>query len=226
MGKTFFFIFCFVFFGVFNLSFAQTKYTLIFYNCKGNHMGMINDGLDSIPIAVYNNDSNQKIELKKEDFPGEYYFLTDKTDIRIETKNIFKQNIDTIIKLNKKETKHKICEDKFRDYELDTSVEKSFKTQKKWILEFSSMGCFHRNRESIELAFEKEKKYIIYKVNKQEKQRLVLNQAKMNSLMFFEKKLKLMNKPDAGCTTSEVYGITSDIEEYRIVDSSCMWFGK
>ncbi len=225
MRKNTFFILCSIFFGIYNSSFAQTKYSLTFYNCKRNHIGMINNGYDSIPVTIYDNDSNQKIEFKKGDLPGDFYFITDKTDVRIETENIFKQKIDTIIKLNKANNEHRICEDKFKDYEFDTSVEKSFKAKEKWILQFFSMGCFHREEESIELVFEKGKAYLILKENREKKQTMILSEARKNELVFFEKKLKLMNRPNAGCTNSDSYKIISNTENYKINDSSCLWFG-
>lgn len=222
---SFFILFPFIFIGVLSSSFAQTEYKLTFYNCEKNNIGMINNGIDSAVMTIYDNESSQKIEFKKGQFPGEYYFSTSKSDVRIEIENIFKQKIDTILKLNKKETDYQICEDRFKDYELKTSVEKSFETRKKWTLHYSSMGCFHWDNESIELTFKKGKVYATHKVNKKNKHRIIITREKMNSLIFFEKKLKLMNRPNAGCTTSDIYNITTDTEKYKIDDNSCLWDG-
>jgi hypothetical protein len=219
-----YFVFSSIFIGILNSSFAQTKYKLTFYNCAENNIGMINNGIDSAFMTIYDNESNQKIEYKKDRFPGEYYFSTKKSDVRIEIENIFKQKTDTILKLNKKNTEYQICEDKFQDYELKTSVEKSFEIKKKWTLLYSSMGCFHWDKESIELTYKKEKVYATYKVNKKKKQKIILTQEKMNSLILFEKKLKLMDRPKGGCTTSDIYNI-SGVEKYKIDDSSCLWNG-
>ena len=159
----------YIFIGVLNSSFAQNQYKLIFYNCEKNSFGMINNGIDSAILTIYDIESNQKIEYEKDIFPGEYYFSSKESDVRIEIENIFKQKVDTILKLNEKNTEYKICEDKFRDYELKTSVEKSFENQKKWTLSYSSMGCFHWDNESIELNYKKGKIYATHKVNKKEK---------------------------------------------------------
>lgn len=34
-----------------------------------------------------------------------------------------------------------------------------------------------------------------------------------------------MNRPNAGCTTSDIYNITTDTEKYKIDDNSCLWDG-
>ncbi len=213
------------FIGILNQSFAQTKYKLTFYNCRENTIGRINNGIDSSVMTIYDNQTNQKIDYKKDRFPGEYYFSTEKSDVRIEIENIFKQEVDTILKFNENNTEYKICEDKFQDYELKTSVEKSFENKKKWTLSYSSMGCFHWDKESIELTYKKRKIYAIHKVNKKKKQKIMLSKEKMNSLIVFEKKLMLMNRPNGGCTTSDIYNINSGTENYKIDDSSCLWDG-
>ncbi len=219
------FVFTFIFIVFFNSLFAQTKYSLTFYNCTENNIGGINNEIDSAVIKIYDNESNQKIEFKNNKPSRRYSFSTSKSELRIEFENIFRQKIDTILKLSKKNTHYKICEDQFKNYELKTSVEKSIEIKKKWALQYSSMGCFHWDNESILITYKREKVYAIYKTNKKRKQKIRLTQEKINLLILFEKKLKLMNKPKGGCTTSDIYTINSDTEKYKIIDSSCLWNG-
>jgi hypothetical protein len=187
---------------------------------------MIHDGINSGVMSIYENDSRKKIEYKKDKWGlGEYYFSTNNSKVRIEIENIFKQKIDTILILNNKNKNYKICEDKFKEYELKTSVEKSIKTKSKWTLSFSSLGCFHQENESIELIHAKGKVFAIHKVNEKKKNKIKLTQTKIKSLILFEKKLKLMHRPDGGCTTSDHYEINYKSEKYEITDSSCLWSG-
>jgi len=209
-----------------NQFYAQAEYKVTFYNCSNDGFSMIHDGINSGVMTIYENDSRKKIEYKKDKWGiGEYHFSTNNSKVRIEIENIFKQKIDTILILNKKNKNYKICEDKFKEYELKTSVEESIKNKNKWTLSFSSIGCFHQEKESIELTHKKGKVFAIHKVNEKKKNKIKLTQTKIKSLIVFEKKLKLMNRPDGGCTTSDYYTIKSEIENYEITDSSCLWSG-
>lgn len=226
MGKIkLFFLFSYFFIEVINSSFGQTEYKLTFYNCAEDNFGMINNGINYASLNIYDTESNQKIEFRKNRIPGEYYFSTNKSNVKIEIENIFEQIIDTILLLNKNKTDYEICEDRFIDYDLKTSVESSFETRKRWTLLYSSKGCFHSENESIVLTFKKEEIYATHKINENKNQSITINQEKKKSLILFEKKLNLMNRPNAGCTTSVIYNITSGTENYKIVDSSCLWDG-
>lgn len=204
---------------------SQIDYKIIFYACNENDIGKINNGIDSPVMSIHDIESKSKIEYKKGKFPWEYIFSTNKKNIRIEIQNIYNQKIDTILNLNKKETEFKICEDKFKNYNIKTTISKSFETQKKWVLHYSSSGCFHWDNESIIIYYRKRGTYAVHKKNNKKKLKIKLSKANKEQLVLFEKKIRLMNKPNAGCTTTDTYTVIFNEEEYTIKDSSCLWNG-
>ena len=82
------------------------------------------------------------------------------------------------------------------------------------------MGCFHNERENIELDFEKGKFLALRIVNNKVNQKIELDQSQQNSLIVFEQKLNSLNNLNAGCTTIDTYVVISKDKIYSIRDSS------
>lgn len=206
--------------------FSQNEYELLFYNCKANAIGTIHDGINIGIINIYDNITNEKIDYKEGNFSGEYIFKTTNLKVKIEYKNIFDQKIDTILKLDSNIKNHFICEETFIDNDSNkTSIEHSLEKRKKWKLNFLSSGCFHYDNESLEIRYINKVAYLEYKIRDSLKKTLILNENIISRLILFEKKLKLMDKPNSGCTTTDVYEIKSKYGKYKILDSSCLWDG-
>ncbi|CAL2082118.1 conserved hypothetical protein [Tenacibaculum sp. 190524A05c] len=200
-----------------SLSYSQEKYTLNFYNCNY-------DDFAFTPLSefnIYDTKTGKEINYKKGWVSGKFNFSTDRPLVRIKYKNIYNQAFDTIINLNNKNTSHVLCIEKFKDYSLQTTFEQCIKNKKKWELNLNSTGCFHWDNESFKIKYKKNKVYVVYKINRGKKQYILLNQKKIDTFILFEKKLRLMNRPNGGCTTSDLYTLNSFYGNLEINDDSC-----
>lgn len=219
----------FLFLGVLNSLIAQTDYQLSFYKCDGNDLGAVDYRLHSPDLTVSDYVSYQKIECK-EPSSGIYHFTTNKAVLRVGIRNIYNQKLDTILELQKGKTEYKLCSDKFIDYELKTSLEKSFENRKKWTLQYSSNGVYATKKansqdESITITYTKRKIHATYRVNKRRKKKITLDTEHQNSLILFEKKLKLMDRTNTSCPVYSNYYISSFAENFQIKNNTCLWDG-
>lgn len=211
--------------GISESAFSQNSYELIFSNCTENSSDLPYSELELKNIHVYDLKTDTKIKKLKKIRWNSYSFKTNSFKIKVSYKNIFNQPLDTIIAISPNEKKYTICNDKLLDNNIVSTIEKSIKLRKKWSLNYQSTGCFHWDNGRIELTYKKDKIYLVYKVKGEKSQKILLNKDKIKALISFEKQLKLMNKPNGGCTTVDSYDIKSSFENYRIQDSSCVWNG-
>jgi hypothetical protein len=92
----------------------------------------------------------------------QYKFQTFKNKVEIEYHNIFNQKVDTIFNITSKKQKIYLCIERMKDYEVETFLETSISKNKKWKLEFSSLGCSGKNKTTIEIIPRKKKTLFKY----------------------------------------------------------------
>jgi hypothetical protein len=93
------------------------------------------------------------------------------------------------------------------------------------MLSYSSISCDFIISESIEISFEDNNTFVIYTNFEKEKRKYLLTHNIKNELILFEKKMRLMNKPNLGCTATDIYEVVAGKNKYKIKDTSCLWNG-
>jgi hypothetical protein len=118
-----------------------------------------------------------------------------------------------------------------KDYEVKTFLETSISKNKKWKLEFSSLGCSGKNKTTIEIIPRKKKTLFKYssvdkwgKSGKKIKEKKVIELSKkdLNKLIVFEKKLRLLNNGRKRCGPATYYHLTLGNKKLEFKDETCV----
>ncbi len=160
-------------------------------------------------------------------------FKTNEAKVKIEFENIYKQKLDTVFQITQNNQQIYLCVDQFKDYNSTTLIEEAIKNRKKWNLTMTVVHCFGIDNSKLEIIPKKSKlkvkyTYWEYTENSNRKKKHVIkkniSEQGIQFIKTFEKQMKLMNKPNGGCTTREYYNLKVGNKEFEIEESSCSGF--
>ncbi len=160
-------------------------------------------------------------------------FKSIKDKVKIEYENIYKQKLDTTFHITENNQQIYLCVDKFNNYTSNTLITKALKNKKKWNLNITDVHCFGVDNSELEIIPKKNKilakyTYWEYPENSNRKKKYVIKKTiSEQDVVFietFEKQMKLMNRPNGGCTAQAYYNLKVGDEEIEIEESSCTGF--
>ena len=218
-----------LFIAIFNNIIAQKTIEIETFNCAENSIGMSN-----IQKLNYKIISEHKVITDTTEHYFELKIKTKSDTLKVQYQNDYNQKVDTTYILSRNMQKIYICIDKFKDYKIKTLNEDAMKN-KKWELYINSMHCFGFDKSKLIIKFKKNKiiaKYYFSKwIEKSEQKKefikkKILTEKQISNLILFEKKLRLMNRPNGDCTTSVFYLLKTNNGKISISDSSCSSFNE
>lgn len=163
----------------------------------------------------------------------EFKFKTKSDNVRIKYENIYKQEIDTTFILQKNNEKLFLCVDTFKDYKTKSLIRKAIMNKEKWNLKKTEVGCYGIFNSELIIVPRKKKLVVKYtywnypensnKIKKY-KIRKIITEDQVKFIESFEKKLRLMNRPNGQCTAQDYYDLKVGMDELNIEESSCSGF--
>lgn len=208
---------------------AQHTYELKFTDCEKNS-------------DVYFPKTTFKITGTYEVLKNEYtslVFKTSESQIKVSYTNLYDQEMDNVFILPKEGSISPLylCLDNFKDTIQETCIENSLKTNTPWKLTTTTVGCHGRSRSKIIITSRKGifmAKYVFSKYIPEKKKykkvvkRKILNEAQLNNVILFEKKLRLHGssvQKKYGDSITGIYLYTYKIQSgniEKVVKSSLM----
>lgn len=205
---------------------SQNTIELIAYDC--NRERSSNSDISEIKFKILS--EHKVISQTTESNYDLYRFKTSKKEVKIEYYNIYNQKSDTTFTITPKTQKVLLCVEKMKDYKVKTFLETSISENKKWKLEFSSLGCSGKNKTTIKIIPRKKKtlfKYVSvdkwWKSGKKikEKKIIELSEKDLDKLIVFEKKLRLINDGRKRCGPATYYDLTFGNKKLDFKDETC-----
>jgi hypothetical protein len=199
--------------------------TLYLGDCRRNEsftVGMI-DSLtilqNKIVIRQVNPSEQEEWPITIENMPS--------GDYEVIYKNIFYEVINKqfVLPDSINEYDLTICPDELKQYKYNTVAK--LKSNESLKIAFNSVGCFHRDKEIIEIKRINKNLVatLVIKSKSNFKQKTVLlDAAGIFALKRFENEIRIL--PQAyGCTTSDDYSIQSKYWNFNAFDGGCQWHG-
>lgn len=202
--------------------YSQTKIGLVTADCSQEN-GFTMFKLDKADPRILSGQSFVKIDgywsgHKKE-------IINESDTLKIEYTNIFGQRIDTTFVTANQRKQIKLCINKFRDYSEGALIELALRNKSTWILE-SSWG--HQTFGNDKLVLRPKGDHIEFQYflngKRKRKGKVKVDDNLIKNIHQFEKKLKLMNRPDGNCNFVQSYRLVVDNQIFEVVDNSCSGF--
>ena len=160
-------------------------------------------------------------------------FKTNERKVKIEFENIYRQKLDTVFQITENNQQIYLCVDKFKDYSSKSLITKALEKRTNWNLKMTVAHCFGIDNSELEIIPKKNRilakyTYWEYPENSNRKKKFVIKKTiSEQDIVFietFEKQLKLMNRPNGGCTAQAYYNLKVGDEKIEIEESSCSGF--
>ena len=202
--------------------FSQTNIQIFTADCsQENGFTMFN--LDEAEPKILSGQSFVKINGY---WSGQKKGIINKLDtLKIEYNNIFGQRIDTTFVTANQREQIKLCINKFKDYSDDALIELALRNKSIWILE-SSWG--HQTFENDKLVLRPNGNHLKFQYflngKREKKGKIKIDENLIKNIHLFEKKLKLMNRPDGNCNFGQSYRLIIDEQILKVEDHSCSGF--
>ena len=212
-----------------SLVYSQKTIELFTFDCKSGNISM--PDLKRTEFKVLTN--HELVTDTTKHWSFQLKLKTKEPNVKIEFENIYKQKLDTVFQITENNQQIYLCVDKFKDYSSKSLITKALKNRTNWNLNMTVVHCFGIDNSELQIIPKKNRvsakyTYWEYPENSNRKKKYVIKKTlSKQDIVFietFEKQMKLMNRPNAGCTAQAYYNLKVGDEEIEIEESSCSGF--
>lgn len=167
-------------------------------------------------------DGNLVADQRKGDYLGDFKVSNLKLGVCVVSyRNIFGQIVKKQVAITKEMNTAEFCSDEWISVNESTLIN-SLKSGETLTVKFISVGCFHSKEEEFKIKRIGAEYSATFIPAKGKIKKIVLSIKQLNDLIEFEKKLKLMNKLENLCTTTNSYDfMVNDVMQMRLMDGTC-----